>query len=493
MEEHRREQEGSAHKLALIRIGNRIWEAAGRELYLSMRFLDLAFGRLSFVMDLSTRTFGTDGVSCRYNPRYLMELYENSRIMVNRGYLHMLLHCILRHMYRESEEERQELYDLACDITVESIIDSMDYRAVAMTVKDEREELYEALKKERKVLTAEGVYTWLKKQNLSLSEVIRLEQEFRKDDHDFFYRRREQGSGETAADNQNAEGRSEEHQNMEHQNAGGSDRAGQNDSVAGARRNRENQKKDWEKVSRKLAVSLESFGREAGKGAGSLSAVLAVSNREECGYQEFLRRFSVLREENRLDPDSFDYGYYAYGLSLYKNMPLIEPLEQREVKKIEEFAIVIDTSGSCSGELVHRFLKETVTVLGQQESFFRKRRVHVIQCDAAVQSDTVIEEEEDIERFAETLTISGYGGTDFRPAFTYVNNLVERGEFVNLRGLLYFTDGYGVYPERRPMYDTAFVFVGEDYEEHLVPGWAARIVLPPEQWGESEQRGRMTV
>ena len=33
------------------------------------------------------------------------------------------------------------------------------------------------------------------------------------------------------------------------------------------------------------------------------------------------------REEVHADYDSFDMGYYAYGLSLYGNMPLIEPLE----------------------------------------------------------------------------------------------------------------------------------------------------------------------
>ena len=50
-----------------------------------------------------------------------------------------------------------------------------------------------------------------------------------------------------------------------------------------------------------------------------------------------------------VDPDSFDYNFYSYGLSLYGNMPLIEPQEWKEVQKVEEFVIVIDTSMSCSG------------------------------------------------------------------------------------------------------------------------------------------------
>ena len=48
----------------------------------------------------------------------------------------------------------------------------------------------------------------------------------------------------------------------------------------------------------------------------------------------------------KLNPDEFDYNFYTYGFALYENMPLIEPLEYREVKRIREFVIAIDTSGS---------------------------------------------------------------------------------------------------------------------------------------------------
>ena len=37
--------------------------------------------------------------------------------------------------------------------------------------------------------------------------------------------------------------------------------------------------------------------------------------------------------------------------------------------------------------------------------------------------------------------LRGGGGTDFRPAFEYVNQLCAEKKFSNLRGLLYFTDG----------------------------------------------------
>mgnify|MGYP006904114247 CR=1 FL=1 len=102
---------------------------------------------------------------------------------------------------------------------------------------------------------------------------------------------------------------------------------------------------------------------------------------ERYDYREFLRKFSVLKEEMQVDMDSFDPIYYNLGLELYGNMPLIEPLETKEMKKIEDFVIVLDTSMSCNGSLIRRFLEETYSVLSESESFFRKIQVHIIQCD----------------------------------------------------------------------------------------------------------------
>ena len=73
-------------------------------------------------------------------------------------------------------------------------------------------------------------------------------------------------------------------------------------------------------------------------------------------------------------------------------------------------------------------------------------------------------------------------GTDFRPAFAYVNQLCAEKKFSNLRGLLYFTDGMGTYPARRPGYDTAFLFLGERFDDANVPPWAMKVVLDEEEF-----------
>lgn len=76
--------------------------------------------------------------------------------------------------------------------------------------------------------------------------------------------------------------------------------------------------------------------------------------------------------------------------------------------------------------------------------------LHIIQSDAGVQQDTVLRSPEEFDQFRNSFLVKGYGGTDFRPAFDYVNRLIETGQLTDLKGLLYFTDGFGAYPKRRP-------------------------------------------
>jgi len=87
----------------------------------------------------------------------------------------------------------------------------------------------------------------------------------------------------------------------------------------------------------------------------------------------------------------------------------------------------------------------------------------------------------EFDDYLQNMTLRGFGGTDFRPVFAHVDELIAKGEFDNLKGLIYFTDGLGVYPSRRPDYDAAFVFLEEDYHDREVPPWAMKLILQPEE------------
>ena len=425
------DMEEAAEKLKSL--GVSIFCAARDELYFSMRFLDVALSSFVYQMDSSVSPFGTDGAVMYFHPQQLGGLLRENRILVNRGYLHMVFHCIFRHMFKRMEDERY--WDLSCDIAAEHLIDGCDKRPVRWSRSLLRRETYRKLETGGRVMNAERIFRELKAWELTEKELSRLEEEFRTDDHRYWENR-------------------------------------------GPERKKEPElSRKWQEINEKMETDLETFSKEASEENGSFLGQLRVENRERQDYREFLRKFSVLREEMGTDPDTFDYGFYSYGLTLYGNMPLIEPLETREVRRIADFVIVIDTSMSCSGTLVRRFLEETYSVLKQNDSYFRRVNVHIIQCDEKVHSDVKITSEKELKKYMDQFELYGEGGTDFRPAFAYVDELLGMGEFDDLKGLIYFTDGYGIYPSRMPPYKTAFVFLEEDYRDADVPAWAIRLVL----------------
>lgn len=413
---------------------------ARNELYLRMRFLDVALSSFVYVMDMDIHKMGTDGFQMRYQPRSLGGLYRTDRIMVNRLYLHTVLHCIFRHLTRRNGR-KQWLWDLSCDIAAESIIDSMNHRAVRRAKPWVRQETYGKLRENMKVLTAEKIYGALQEWDLPEKKLERLTEEFSIDDHRFWPEDEDQ--------------------------------------------NKKNEIENrWKDQSEQLETDMETFSKESSSDSGNLLKQLRVENKERYDYRQFLRKFSVLKEEMGIDEDSFDYGFYSYGLRLYGNLPLIEPQEWKETEKIEEFVVVIDTSMSCSGELVRKFLEETYSVLSENNSFFRKVNIHIIQCDEAVKEDKRITCEAELKNYMENLTLTGEGGTDFRPAFAYVEELIEKKEFHSLKGIIYFTDGQGIYPAKKPSCDTAFVFMREDYEDVSVPVWAMKLILEEADLGQ---------
>lgn len=426
-------------------VGRHILFTARNELYLHMRFLDVALSSLDYAMDETVSTVATDGNVIYYNSRYLGSYYKDDRKKVNRAYLHMVLHCLFCHVFTPPKAE--DLYwNLACDIAMESIIDGMQVRCVTVPISWLRESTYKELRKKLKVLTAEGIYHVLTRELPGEKKLQQLLREFTVDDHKYWCNKPEQQP------------------------------------------KTEQQRDKWKDIREKMETDLNSFSKEAVNADGNLRDQLKIANRETIDYRTFLRKFSVLREEMQMDPDNFDYIFYSYGLSMYGNMPLIEPQESREVMKVEEFAVVIDTSMSCSGDLIKGFLEETYSILKEQESFFRKMNIHIIQSDEKVQSDVKITSEEELQEYMQQFTVVGGGGTDFRPAFAYVEELCRKKEFTNLKGLLYFTDGFGTYPKKMPPFQTAFVFMEEEQSETNVPPWAMKIVLDREELEKMEKQ-----
>jgi predicted metal-dependent peptidase len=420
-------------------LGTRILNQARNELYLHMRFLDLALGSFPVRPGAEVHPAGTDGGTLFFAPDDLLKLYQTGRVYVMRLYLHGLMHCLFCHPFYRKERD-MEYWNLACDIAAESVLDGLHLKCVHLPGVF-RQAVYARLKEKLTVLTAGGIYRELCRMQISGSELMSWKQAFSVDDHSLWEQEKPPSQVE------------------------------QN-------------RKQWENLRERMEMDMETFSKEAAEGSKGLVEQLRIENHRRYDYREFLRRFSVRKEEMQVDMDTFDYVFYHYGLSLYGNMPLIEPQETKEVQKIEEFVIVIDTSMSCKDELVRRFLEETYNVLQESESFFREIHIRILQCDDRVQSDAEITGQEELKSYMEHLTIKGQGGTDFRPAFAYVEELLARKAFYRLRGLLYFTDGYGTFPAKMPPYETAFIFIKDNYRDVDVPPWAIKLILGPDELSE---------
>lgn len=417
----------------------RILHRSRSELYLGMRYLDLALGSLPLVPGEASPA-GTDGGVLYYRPEAILTLRNEGQEQVAHTYLHTILHCLFAHPFDGGRHEAR-LWDLACDTAVEALIDSLNLKAVHLPRHAFARSVWARLRDELPVLTAETICREMESGKFSERELARWQREFTRDDHRLWQRK-----PEGKAPQQNP--------------------------------------KRWEEIRKRMETEIELFSKEAADREGDLREALRIQNRSRYDYREFLRRFTMLREVQQVDPDSFDYIFYHYGLSLYGNMPLIEPQETREVRRLEELVIVIDTSMSCRQELVEHFLEETAGILCESHLFSRMR-VHLLQCDEAVQEDVLIQSPEAFAAYLAQFVLKGGGGTDFRPAFAYVDEQLAAKRYGQVRGLIYFTDGYGAFPVRMPVYDTAFIFLRQDYRDADVPPWAIKLILGEEELHEN--------
>ena len=414
----------------------------------ALPFLRGPIEALTYVPDAAVRGLATDGAHLFYGPNAAPD---------GPAVAHLLMHCLFRHPIAP-QGVSGALWDLACDISAEylrgELLPSGEGNAI-------RREIAEVLPEDVDPRAAGAVYRSLA--DLFGEELEPLVARFRRDDHRYWY----------APSGALGKGWSAPEMTAGAVPEGELDRGAPGTPYA-----------QW------LADTLEQLwpspdslpggtvrtGRH-GLAPGSREERMLLRAEAKYDFSRYLRRFSTTREELRLDLGSFDYIPYYYGLQRYGNLPLIEPLEYSESFRVESLVIAIDTSGSCTRPIVQRFLAEIERMLLCHDSFFSDMEIHIVQCDAIVQSHVVIRSVEAWKQYAKNLVIRGRGGTNFTPVFELVEKLRRGGALKRLKGLLYFTDGDGVYPRKPTPYETAFVFANRRALGYSLPKWIVPLCL----------------
>lgn len=477
----------------------------------NLRFMNGAYAALR-PFPAPASTLATDGSLMRFDPRAIALAYAREPAVVARDYLHVVLHNVFLHPF-VGEGVVRDLWDFACDLAVEKTISDLALPSTHAAREEQQAVVWARLGELPSPLTAETLYRALIDKNLAADDVLSLRAPFIADDHRPWHRafveenagkktagtsEEQAGGDQTGGRRQSAakngtdtsipsESEARKRSHASHRGMGEDDIVAKEapEHAAPAQGERfadtvtlDRSREQWKNAAYEMGIQLDSYVRLWGIEGSSLSMNLRNVTRRRHDYRTFLRKFATQGEHLRINDDEFDYVYYCYGLDLYGNLPLIEPLEYAEERRIRDLVIAIDTSASTKDGLVRRFLEKTAAVLSNEDSFFSNMNVLIMQCDAAVTDVASIPSRRDFDEYLEQLEIKGLGGTDFRPVFSLVNDRIASGDLPHVAGLLYFTDGQGTFPQQTPSYPVAFVFAdGEGASAIDVPSWAMKTAL----------------
>ena len=363
------------------------------------------------------RTTATDARAFYYNAGYIegLTLDQTQFILA-----HEALHCALSHFARR-EHRAKHRWDLACDFAINPLL-----------VKDGLKPPPGALYLDQfEGMTAEEIYP----------AIADMDEDTETLDQHLYDSENSSGGGSSG------------------QSGVAQERAGQGDNSeaevdpegGGAPQPKPLSESEREQLSvqwqQRLAGAAQQAMR-AGKLGGGLARLVDHLLQPQLPWRMLLAKYMTAISRD-------DYNYSRP--SRREGAAILPSLRSSQV----DVVVVLDTSGSISGDEIREFMSEVDAIKGQVRA-----RITLHACDAELAKDGPWDYEP-WEEFALPRDFTGGGGTRFTPVFDWIQGRDRQPDL-----LVYFTDAEGEFPKQEPLYPVLWLVKGKS----KVP-WGQRVQL----------------
>jgi len=357
-------------------------------------------------------TMGVDKYgNCYYNKKFVMSLVDKQRADVEKvkGVLcHEIMHVILDHLKRLGGRD-SEISNVAQDLVVNDMLITNHFdlpecgllpRNHCMKISDGNKVVGEIKDINKKVW--EEVYEELLKHAKKVSKWGFGDQHIR-----------DPKEGDGQGSGQEREGQGKQIKITEGKGSKPEDKG--TDPTQGT----SEKEKDWKQI----VNEAYTYAKMQGKTPAGMDRYIEELNTPKLNWRQLLQKFIVQQIP------------YDFTYSRPSKKSMVTGVYMPAIRKEQlEIAVAVDTSGSMSDVDLQDCLSEVIGIVSAYENV----DLTVLACDAHVHSSSQVQTIRDVS----SIKLQGGGGTDFKPVFQWLNEHKP-----NLRLLVFFTDGYGDFPE----------------------------------------------
>lgn len=432
---------------------------ARRALVLDQPFFGVLSLKLELVEDKAVKTLEMDGRKLWFNPAYVESLSKWELIGV---IAHEVLHCANGHVWR-AENRDLKRWNHAADYAINPIVldagmvlpkgmlDGTPYKGQSA------EEIYERLMQQPPSSSPESSPDGEEGESEEQEDESNQPQEQDVGGDDM-------GDGSTDSE---GEGNADPDSNPDN-DAGNGEGEGEDDQGGGESTNQGDGQQDDQSGDGNGDGSGESGGQGQGIPDGSecgqirpcqddaqpelqadWSAAVLNAAKHAQGMGRLPKGLERLVEEIKNPPQDWkailrrfvqanardDYSW-QYPNPRYMHLGLYLPAMRSE--SMPPIVVGVDTSGSIDEVLLGQFFGEIESIVGE----VKPEKLHVVYCDDQIQGHDEFDPGEDV-----TPNPKGFGGTDFKPVFDYLEQ-----EGITPACLVYLTDMLGSFPAHAPDY-----------------------------------------